>query len=184
MYIYHTIMPYEVIHKKDMRINTIICVLDNGCILTCNYNDFASPKKKLELFCYIKKDDKWKKIFADDIYTHEMWKYYRKLHKKFKSKGNSPKKKLELFCYIKKDDKWKKIFADDIYTHEMWKYYRKLHKKFKSKGNIDYAQMMKHDRKQKHGSGGSRIFNGSVTDYECTKYPMHDFPRSRYVQWN
>lgn len=137
MYIYHTIMPYEVIHKKDMRINTIICVLDNGCILTCNYNDFASPKKK-----------------------------------------------LELFCYIKKDDKWKKIFADDIYTHEMWKYYRKLHKKFKSKGNIDYAQMMKHDRKQKHGSGGSRIFNGSVTDYECTKYPMHDFPRSRYVQWN
>ena len=32
-------------------------------------------------------------------------------------------------------------------------------------------------QKHKGGGGGSRIYNGSITDYECSKNPMHDFRR-------
>ena len=59
-------------------------------------------------------------------------------------------------------------------TEMMWNYYRK-HQKKRKKKHINYEEMMKHDRKHKSGGGGSRIYNGSITDYECTKNPMHDF---------
>lgn len=39
---------------------------------------------------------------------------------------------------------------------------------------------IKHDRRHKGGGGGTRIFNGSITDYECRKDPFHDFRR----YWN
>ena len=41
----------------------------------------------------------------------------------------------------------------------------------------DYENMMKHDRRHKGGGGGSRIYNGSITDYECSSNPLHDFRR-------
>lgn len=37
--------------------------------------------------------------------------------------------------------------------------------------------MMRHDRHHKGGGGGSRIFDSSITDYECAKEPLHDFHR-------
>lgn len=41
--------------------------------------------------------------------------------------------------------------------------------------------MMKHERKHKRGSGGQRLgFSETVTDYECTNNPMHDFRRTFY----
>lgn len=33
------------------------------------------------------------------------------------------------------------------------------------------------ERQHKAGSGGSRIYDGSITDYECSKNPLHDFRR-------
>ena len=45
--------------------------------------------------------------------------------------------------------------------------------------HLNYKQMMSHDRKRKCGSGGVRLgkFCDQITDYECTKNPMHDFRR-------
>ena len=57
----------------------------------------------------------------------------------------------------------------------MWDYYRKHQRKNKSK--VNYTQIMEHERYHKSGGGGSRIYNGSITDYECTKNPLHDFRR-------
>lgn len=45
------------------------------------------------------------------------------------------------------------------------------------------SSLMKHDRLHKKGTGSRERVN-AITDYECSKYPLHDFPRSRYVQWN
>ena len=50
-------------------------------------------------------------------------------------------------------------------------------KQHKANNKINYAKLMRHDRKHKSGGGGSRIYNGSITDYECTKNPLHDFRR-------
>lgn len=65
-------------------------------------------------------------------------------------------------------------------TEEIWRYHFKMQRKSNVscyKGN--YENMMKHDRKKKCGSGGVRLvkFCGQVTDYECRKDPLHDFPR-------
>lgn len=68
-----------------------------------------------------------------------------------------------------------KTLMHNAYTEILWNYHRKTQKS-KSK-NINYKYLMKHDRKHKHSSGGSRIYNGSITDYECTKNPLHDFRR-------
>ena len=86
----------------------------------------------------------------------------------------SRKKPLQVYCYIEK--KWVITFLKGNYKEIMWDYYRKCGRKPKAyKGN--YARMMKHDRKHKSGGGGSRIHNGSVTDYECSNNPLHDFRR-------
>ena len=86
----------------------------------------------------------------------------------------SRKKPLQVYCYIEK--KWVITFLKGNYKEIMWDYYRKCERKYKiRKGN--YANMMKHNRKHKSGGGGSRINNRSVTDYECTNNPLHDFRR-------
>lgn len=93
--------------------------------------------------------------------------------------NHSRKEKLELFVWLPSEKKWVKTYAKNEYTEMMWDYYRKNQKK-KSKKCVNYAGMMKHDRKHKSGGGGgSRIYNGSITDYECAKNPLHDF-RRRY----
>lgn len=89
---------------------------------------------------------------------------------------HSRKLPLELFCYIPTEKKWVRTYAKNEYTEMMWDYYRKCERKNRMrKGN--YANLMRHDRKRKKSGGGSRIYNGSITDYECAKNPMHDFRR-------
>lgn len=60
------------------------------------------------------------------------------------------------------------------YTKAMYYYYLSLQKPYQK---LNYKQMMTHDRKRKTGSGGVRLgkFCGQITDYECTKNPLHDF---------
>lgn len=89
--------------------------------------------------------------------------------------NHSRKQNLELFAWLPLEDKWVKTYAKNKYTEIMWDYYRK-HQQKRNK-HINYAKMMKHDRKHKHSGGGSRIYNGNITDYECSNNPLHDFRR-------
>lgn len=86
----------------------------------------------------------------------------------------SRKNPLKVYCYIPEEKKWAITFLKHKYKNIMWDYHRKNQKK-KSKSHINYANMMKHDRKHKSGGGGSLIHNRSITDYECRKNPLHDF---------
>lgn len=89
----------------------------------------------------------------------------------------SRKQKLKLYVWLPVEKKWVVTYAKNEYTEMMWTYHRKCeHKNRIRKGN--YNNLMRHDRKHKSGGGGgTRIFNGSITDYECTKNPLHDFRR-------
>ena len=86
----------------------------------------------------------------------------------------SRKNPLRVYCYTPTEKKWTIKFLKGNYKEIMWDYYRKCERKHR-KHKVNYAEMMKHDRKHKSGGGGSLIYNGSVTDYECTKIPLHDF---------
>ena len=77
---------------------------------------------------------------------------------------------------VHRSTKWVRTYAKNEYTEMMWDYYRK-HQQKRRKKHINYEEMMEHDRKHKSGGGGSRIYNGSITDYECSKNPLHDFRR-------
>lgn len=90
--------------------------------------------------------------------------------------NHSRKQKLELYVWLPIEKKWVITYARNRYTEIIWDYYRE-HQKKKDSKHINYANMMKHDRKHKSGGGGSRICNNSITDYECTKNPLHDFER-------
>lgn len=83
---------------------------------------------------------------------------------------------------------WCNVIAKNDYTKIMIEFYQsELHKRKEKlrKDNKKYANMMKHDRKRKSGGNGQRLgFSGTVTEYECSKNPLHDFRRSMYVQWN
>ena len=89
---------------------------------------------------------------------------------------HSRKWNLELLVWLPEEKKWVKTYAKNTYTEYMWNFWRK-HQPKRNKNFRRYENMMKHDRKQKHGSGGERIHNGSITDYECAKVPLHDFRR-------
>lgn len=88
--------------------------------------------------------------------------------------NHSRKQNLELLAWLPTENKWVRTYAKNEHTEMLWNYYRKYQQKRKNK-HINYEEMMKHDRKHKSGGGGSRIYNGSITDYECTKNPLHDF---------
>lgn len=90
--------------------------------------------------------------------------------------NHSHKYKLELMVWMPLEKKWVKTYDRNKYTKMMWDYYKKIKPK-KKYAHINYASLMKHDRVHKSGGGGSRIHNGSITDYECTKNPLHDFRR-------
>ncbi len=135
MRIYHILTPYEIFHNREMHMNTICVLLNNGNVLTCE---------------------------------------------KFPC---SQKEKLKLIIWLSAERKWVKTYAKNEYTEMIWQYYFKLLRKSRCKVNVN--QCMKHDRIHKKGSGGSRLGNnGIVTDYECSKNPLHDFRRAMYVQWN
>ena len=88
--------------------------------------------------------------------------------------NHSRKNKLELLVWLPTEKKWVRTYAKNKYTEMMWDYYRK-HQQKRKKEHINYEKMMEHDHIHKHAGGGSRIYNGSITDYECTKNPLHDF---------
>lgn len=89
----------------------------------------------------------------------------------------SRKLPLQVYCYLPTEKKWTIMLLKGECKEIMWDYYRKCeHKNRIRKGN--YAQLMRHDRKHKKSGGGSGISRmQTVTDYECTKNPMHDFRR-------
>lgn len=86
--------------------------------------------------------------------------------------------KLEVLCYSKKENKWYRFHEKNEYTEIMWNERRK-HRKDLQEEYINYAYIMKHDRKHKKGGGGTRLTrSNTVTDYECTSRPLHDFRRT------
>ena len=89
----------------------------------------------------------------------------------------SRKLPLKVYCYLPQEKKWATTLLKGECKEIMWDYYRKCERKNRiRKGN--YAQLMHHDRKHKKSGGGSSISRTqTVTDYECTKNPMHDFRR-------
>lgn len=89
--------------------------------------------------------------------------------------NTSRKYKLNVIVYNCVEKTWTRCKMRNKYTEIMWNYYRQTKKHKRDKNN--YTQLMHHDRKHKSGGGGSRIYNGSITDYECTKNPLHDFRR-------
>ena len=75
---------------------------------------------------------------------------------------------------------WVRTYEKNQLTEIMWTYYRKSVQQKKSHDN--YEKMMRHSRKKKYSSGGSRLGSNSyTTDYECTKEPLHDFRRVMYT---
>ena len=90
--------------------------------------------------------------------------------------NHSRKQNLELLVWLPTQKKWVRTYAKNEYTEMRWDYYRK-HQQKRSHNFRTCENMMRHERKHKAGSGGSRIYNGSITDYECSKNPMHDFRR-------
>lgn len=88
--------------------------------------------------------------------------------------------KLEVFCY-KPFEKWERVYLRNNYTKIMYDYYCKGSRK---KSHINCKQLMKHNRVHKKGGGGKISPTQIVTDYECTKNPLHDFRRSMYIQYN
>lgn len=89
--------------------------------------------------------------------------------------------KIELMCYLPSQKKWVKTYDKNALTELMWNCYRKHKKRNRKKSIGYYKNMMKHERKHKRGSGGQRLgFSETVTDYECTNNPMHDFRRTYY----
>ena len=90
--------------------------------------------------------------------------------------NHSRKQNLELTVWLPTENKWVRTYTKNEYTEMMWDYYRK----HQQKRNYDFRKcenMMRHERKHKGGGGGSRIYNESITDYECAKNPLHDFRR-------
>ena len=90
--------------------------------------------------------------------------------------------KLEVFLY-EPFKKWKRVFLRNDYTKIMYNYHCKGKCKRK-KSFCNFEQLMKHERVHKKGGGGKISPTQIVTDYECTKIPLHDFRRSMYVQYN
>ena len=90
--------------------------------------------------------------------------------------NHSRKQNLELLVWLPAQNKWVRTYAKNEYTEMMWDYYRK-HQQKRNHDFRKYENMMKHDRRHKGGRGGSRIYNGSITDYECSSNPLHDFRR-------
>lgn len=86
------------------------------------------------------------------------------------------KRPIKMWAWLPDERKWVKAYLKNQYTEIMWNYYRK-HQKHPDKKRVNYEAFMHHDRVHKHGGGGSRIYDGSITDYECTKNPLHDFRR-------
>ena len=92
----------------------------------------------------------------------------------------SRKNPLRVYCYIPTEKKWVITFLNKKLKNIMWDYHRNFQRK-NSSHNVNYKKLMHHDRKHKKGSGSKSSSNNVITDYECTKNPMHDFRKSYYI---
>lgn len=92
--------------------------------------------------------------------------------------NHSRKQKVKISVWLPVEKKWVCTYLKNKYTEIMWDYFhahtnnrtRKVYK-------ANYESMMSHDHRHKGGGGGSLIYNGSITDYECSNNPLHDFRR-------
>lgn len=92
--------------------------------------------------------------------------------------NHSRKYNLELTVWLPDEKRWVRTHTKNAYTELMWDYFYAHNKaKDNKKYQGNYKDMMKHDRRHKGGGGGSRIYNNILTDYECSKNPLHDFRR-------
>ena len=91
--------------------------------------------------------------------------------------------KYKVFIYDPKNNIWIKANINNDCTAIMHECFLK-HRNMNSKVKIQ--SLMAHPRAKKKGSGGIRLskWNGTITDYECAKVPLHDFPRSYCINWN
>lgn len=80
---------------------------------------------------------------------------------------------LRIMVYDKSAQKFTcKISRDKQFNDILWTEHRKFTHSHKHTVNSSY---MKHSRGHKKSSGGQRDYVRSITDYECTKNPLHDF---------
>lgn len=85
---------------------------------------------------------------------------------------------LKVYVWLPNEKKWVYTYVKNELTEKMWDYYRQTQKHNKKRYNGNYANMMKHSRRKKTGGSGSRRENKrAITDYECSKNPLHDFRR-------
>lgn len=90
----------------------------------------------------------------------------------------SCKEKQFVKVWLPTENRWVGTYANNQYIYAMRKYYREHGRKRNDGKYVNYASMMKHARKKKKsGGGGSRDYVNAITDYECTKNPLHDFRR-------
>lgn len=95
------------------------------------------------------------------------------------------KRKLPVWVYSVKDRKWYRSLAEGEISDILIKYhYRYFPKKKKCRNASDPEMLMRHERKKKKGGGsGVRLdkenfrAGKTITDYECSGNPMHDFRR-------
>lgn len=87
-------------------------------------------------------------------------------------------KKVKLYCYIPTEKKWVITYVKNEYTESMWCYFRKINRK---RNKTNYSELMNHTRKHKKAGGGKISHTQTVTDYECTKEPLHDFRRVKFL---
>ena len=86
--------------------------------------------------------------------------------------------------------RWIVTTAQNKYTEMLWDFQiRESRQRRKAEGkkyNGNYSAMMRHERAKKKGTGGEFLgkFCGTVTDYECAKRTLHDFPQSYTVLYN
>lgn len=91
---------------------------------------------------------------------------------------HSRKQKVKLIVWLPSERKWVKAYEKNSLTEIMWDYYHAhTNNRTRKAYKANYEDMMRYDRKKKCGSGGSRIYDNSITDYECAKNPLHDFRR-------
>lgn len=92
--------------------------------------------------------------------------------------NHSRKYNLELTVWLPTENKWVRTYTKNKYTEIMWDYFHAhTNNRTRKAYKANYESMMDHDRRHKGGGGGSRIYNGSITDYECSSNPLHDFRR-------
>ena len=108
MKIYHTLMPHDVIHDREMRVNTVVLCLDNGNVLTCaKFNH--SRSQKLEIIAWLHKKRQWIKTYLKNNATELMWNYYHKHVKKRKRSHLNYAKLMQHGCSSRNRNEYSKF---------------------------------------------------------------------------